>query len=97
MSIDIPIISSFSDGGIKSAIKSFQQLETSSQKAQFAIKKAALPAAAALAGLAAAGYQTAKAASDFNETINKSKVIFFGTLDSVLGSGPVKKNIKKFD
>ena len=76
MSIDIPIISSFSDGGIKSAIKSFQQLETSSQKAQFAIKKAALPAAAALAGLAAAGYQTAKAASDFNETINKSKVIF---------------------
>jgi len=76
MSIDIPIISSFSDVGIKSAIKSFQQLETSSQKAQFAIKKAALPAAAALAGLAAAGYQTAKAASDFNETINKSRVIF---------------------
>ena len=48
MSIDIPIISQFDSKGIKSAIKQFKQLETTSEKAQFAIKKAAIPAAAAL-------------------------------------------------
>ena len=48
MSIDIPIISQFDSKGIKSAIKEFKQLETTSEKAQFAIKKAAVPAALAL-------------------------------------------------
>ena len=54
MAINIPIISEFDGKGINKAIKQFQQLETTSEKAQFAIKKAAVPAAAALAGLAAA-------------------------------------------
>ena len=53
MSLDIPIISSFDSKGIKSAIKEFKQLETTSQKAQFAIKKAAVPAAAALTAVVA--------------------------------------------
>lgn len=53
MSIDIPIISQFDSKGIKSAIKEFKQLETTSQKAQFAIKKAAVPAAAALTAVVA--------------------------------------------
>ena len=51
--ISIPIVSSFSDVGIKSAIKQFKQLETTSEKAQFAIKKAAVPAAAALTAVVA--------------------------------------------
>lgn len=62
MSIDIPIISSFDSKGIKSAIKQFKQLETASDKAQFVIKKAAIPAAAALTGLATAATLSVKAA-----------------------------------
>ena len=45
--ISIPIVSDFDGKGIKSAIREFKQLETVGQKAQFAIKKAAVPAAAA--------------------------------------------------
>lgn len=52
--LSIPIISEFDGKGIDKAIKEFKQLETVGQKAQFAIKKAAVPAAAALAGLGAA-------------------------------------------
>ena len=51
--ITIPLITEFKDTGIKQAIKEFKKLETAGQKAQFLIKKAAVPAAAALAGVAA--------------------------------------------
>ena len=54
MTIAIPIVTSFDGAGISSAVKEFKNLETNSEKAQFAIKKAAVPAAAALAGLTAA-------------------------------------------
>ena len=54
MTIAIPIVTSFDGKGISSAVKEFKNLETNSDKAQFAIKKAAVPAAAALAGLTAA-------------------------------------------
>ena len=50
MAINIPIISDFDAKGVNRAIKEFKQLETAGEKAQFAIKKAAIPAAAALAG-----------------------------------------------
>lgn len=76
MSIDIPIISSFVDKGISDAIKQFKQLETTSDKAQFAIKKAAVPAAAALAGIATLAGNAVKKASDLSEAQNKSNVIF---------------------
>ena len=49
--ITIPLITEFKDTGIKQAIKQFKSLETAGEKAQFAIKKAAVPAAAALAGV----------------------------------------------
>lgn len=62
MSIAIPIISEFVDKGIKQARQEFKQLETTGQKAQFALKKAAVPATAALAGLAAGLADAAKAA-----------------------------------
>lgn len=54
MAISIPILSEFDGTGLEKAIKGFQDLETNGQKAQYAIKKAAVPAAAAMAGLAAA-------------------------------------------
>ena len=64
MAINIPIISDFDGKGIDKAIKEFKQLETAGEKAQFAIKKAALPAAAALGALAVAGGAAAKAAME---------------------------------
>lgn len=64
MAISIPIISEFVDSGVKKAVKEFKQLETTGQKAQFAIKKAAVPAAAALAGLGAALFDATKGAME---------------------------------
>jgi hypothetical protein len=64
MAINIPIISEFDGKGIKKAIAQFKQLETTSEKAQFAIKKAAIPAAAALGGLAVALGDATKAAME---------------------------------
>jgi phage-related protein len=54
MALGIPIISTFDGGGVKKAINEFKNLEGAGKKAQFAIKKAAVPAAAALGGLAIA-------------------------------------------
>jgi len=52
MAIQIPIVSEFDGKGISKAVQEFKQLEGAGKKAQFAIKKAAVPAAAALGGLA---------------------------------------------
>ena len=76
MALSIPIISEFDGKGIDRAIKEFKQLETAGEKAQFAIKKAAIPAAAALAGLAAAAGPAISAASDLEENLSKVNVIF---------------------
>ncbi len=62
MAVVIPIISEFDGKGLSKAIKEFKQLETSGEKAQFALKKAAVPAAAALAGVALAIGSATKAA-----------------------------------
>jgi hypothetical protein len=76
MTISIPIISEFNGKGIEKAKKEFAQLETVGQKAQFAIRKAAVPATAALAGLGTFAFKAAQKASDLNEEISKSEVIF---------------------
>lgn len=60
--LSIPITTSFSDTGIKKAIAEFKQLEGTGAKAQFAIKKAAVPAAAALTGLGVALFDATKGA-----------------------------------
>jgi hypothetical protein len=52
MALSIPIISEFSDKGIKKAIAEFKQLEGAGAKSAFALKKAMLPAVAVLGGLA---------------------------------------------
>ena len=64
MSLSIPIISEFDGKGVKQAIKQFEQLEGVGAKAQFAIKKAAIPAAAAIGGLAFALGDATKAAME---------------------------------
>jgi hypothetical protein len=61
MAISIPVISDFDSKGIDKAIREFQKLEGAGEKAQFAIKKAALPAAAAIAGLGIVAVDAVKA------------------------------------
>jgi hypothetical protein len=61
-SVNIPIISEFDAKGTQKAIKEFQSLEGASAKAQFAIKKAAIPAAAAITAVAGALTLATKAA-----------------------------------
>jgi hypothetical protein len=60
--LSIPIVSSFDNKGIRSAVREFKQLETVGQKAQFALKKAAIPAAAAFTAVAAGLFDATKAA-----------------------------------
>lgn len=62
--ISIPIISEFDGKGISNAVQQFKQLEGAGAKAQFAIKKAAVPAAAALGGLALALGDSVKGAME---------------------------------
>jgi len=62
MAVNIPIVSEFDSKGIKSAINEFKSLEGAGAKAQFALKKAALPAAAAIGGLAVVIGDATKAA-----------------------------------
>jgi phage-related minor tail protein len=89
MALSIPIISEFNGKGIDKAIKEFKQLEGAGKKAQFALKKAALPAIAALGalGLAAKGAIAAgEAAATANARIaqiNESMGLFGDTTDNV--------------
>ena len=76
MSVVIPIISEFNSRGIDRAKKEFGQLETKAQKANFIIKNAALPAAAALSALGVAAFKAVGSASDLQEVTSKVGVIF---------------------
>jgi len=64
MALAIPIITEFDGKGISKAITEFKNLETNGERAHFAITKAALPAAAALAGVTAALGLAVKAAAE---------------------------------
>jgi hypothetical protein len=83
MAVVLPIISEFDGKGIKKAIAQFKQLETTSEKAQFAIKKAAVPAAAALGGLAVALGDATKAAMEDQQ----EQAALALTLQNVTGAG----------
>jgi hypothetical protein len=83
MAVVLPIVSEFDGKGIKKAIKQFQQLETAGEKAQFAIKKAAVPAAAALAGLAVVLGDATKAAMEDQQ----EQAALALTLQNVTGAG----------
>ena len=60
MAVFIPIISEFDSKGIDKAKREFQSLEGAGAKSAYAIKKAAVPAAAAIAGLGAALFSATK-------------------------------------
>jgi len=64
MAISIPIISEFDGSGIRKARQEFKQLEGAGAKAGYAIKKAAVPATAALGGMFAGLIGAAKGAED---------------------------------
>jgi len=89
MAVSIPIISEFDSKGIQKAINEFKSLEGAGKKAQFALKKAALPAAAALGavGLAAksaiAAGEAAATANARIAQINKSMGLFGDSTDKV--------------
>ena len=76
MALSIPILSSLDTKGFDKAAREFKALDTNSERAGFALKKAFLPAAAALGALGVAAFGAAKLASDFNEEASKSEVIF---------------------
>lgn len=76
MAISIPILSEFNAKGIDKARREFGRLETTAQKAQFAIKKAAKPAALALGGLAtAAGLVTKMAIADQAQQVELARTL----------------------
>jgi len=60
MAVFIPIISEFDSKGIDKAKREFQSLEGVGAKSAYAIKKAAVPAAAAIAGLGVALFDATK-------------------------------------
>ena len=64
MAINVPIVSQFVPTGVEKAVKEFQNLETTGQKAGMALEKAFLPAVAAVGALAAGAVLSAKAAAE---------------------------------
>lgn len=87
MAVNLPIITEFNGKGIDKAVAEFKKLETTGEKAGFLMKKAFLPATAALAGLTAAAIPAVQAASDLNETVSKTEVIFGDAANQVLKFG----------
>lgn len=82
MALGINIVSGFDGRGLEKAIKEFQKLDTVGQKAQFAIQKAALPAAAALAGLGFAAVKATQAAMQEQQEM----AVLASTLQRVTGA-----------
>lgn len=82
MAINIPLVVDFDGKGIKKAIEEFKKLETNAAKAQFVINKAAVPAAAALTGLAVAATSAAKAAMEDQ----KAQILLAGQLQRTTGA-----------
>ena len=83
MAINVPIITSFNGKGAEAAIKEFKNLTKASDKAAFAINKMAVPAAIAFGAIVTGGFKAAQAASDFNETVSKSAIIFGTAADEI--------------
>lgn len=83
MAVVLPIVSEFDARGIKRAIAQFKQLETNGERAQFAIKKAAVPAAAAMTGLAVAMGDATRAAMEDQQ----EQAALALTLQNVTGAG----------
>lgn len=80
MAVIIPIISEFNGKGVQRAVKEFQTLESTTDKAAFIFKRALLPAAiatgAAIVGFTKVVMPAVKAASDLEESMSKNRVVF---------------------
>ncbi len=83
MAIKIPIISEFDSKGLDRAQKEFKSLQGIGAKTQYAIKKAAIPAAAAITGLAVALGDATKAAMEDQQ----EQAALALTLQNVTGAG----------
>ncbi len=83
MAITIPILTDFNGSGIDRGIAQFQRLEGTGAKAGFLLRKAALPAAAALGAVAVGAKVAVGAASDMNETLSKTEVLFGSSADVI--------------
>jgi hypothetical protein len=75
MALGIPIISEFDGKGIKRAKEEFKQLETVGKKAQFAIRKAAIPAGIAITAIGMAGKKALSAGEQVNSANNRVRQI----------------------
>ena len=64
MAVNLPIITEFNGQGINKAVAEFKKLETTSEKAAFVMKKAFLPATAAITGIGVALAGATKAAME---------------------------------
>jgi hypothetical protein len=82
MAITIPILTDFKGDGLDRGIAQFKKLEGTGAKAGFLIRKAALPAAAALGALGAGAAVAAKAAAE--DAAAQEKLA--GTLSRVTGA-----------
>lgn len=82
MAINLPIISEWNPAGIDKAINDFKKLETTGQKASFAIKKAAVPAGFALAAVGAVAFDAVKAFAEDDAAAQKLAT----TLTNVTGA-----------
>lgn len=82
MAINIPLVVDFNGKGIRQAVEEFKKLTTVGAKAQFAIRKAAIPAAAALTGLAVAATAFAKAAIEDQD----AQLLLAGQLQRTTGA-----------
>jgi hypothetical protein len=84
MSVILNIVSEFDSKGIKQAQRQFAQLEKTSDKVAFAMKKSMIPATAALTTLGAAAFKASKMASDLNEETSKAEQIFGDASQSIV-------------
>ncbi len=82
MAISLPLVSEWNPSGVNKAIADFKKLEGVGAKASFAIQKAALPAAAAIGGLAVAGFSAVKAFAEDDAAAQKLAT----TLTNVTGA-----------
>jgi hypothetical protein len=82
MALNIPILSSLDTKGFDKAAREFKNLKTNSEKSAFAIKKATVPAAAAIAALAGVAVMASKAAIEDQA----AQVKLAGTLERTTGA-----------
>ncbi|CAB4163028.1 hypothetical protein UFOVP795_4 [uncultured Caudovirales phage] len=80
MAINIPIVSTFADQGLKAAQKALGAFGVDANKGIGALTKSTLLAGAAIAGagvlVAKFAYSAVQSASDFNEAISKNRIVF---------------------